>query len=112
MLGRLRRLCAIGALGGALLAVGFGSAGSVSADIDPVAFQKLGCSNGNLACFYARLGGLPATVPYCDGGGCTYSVVGDFGGGYPYYVVPTDPNVGVVVVPPPPQGTLMPALNH
>lgn len=133
MLGRLRRVCAVCMLGAALFAVGFGSAGAVSADIDPAAFQKLGCNNADLACFYTRLGGLPATIPYCTGSSgndCTYIPVNE---GYPYFapgygpisggvalpppsqvvLVPTtDPNIGVVVVPPPPQGTLMPALNH
>ena len=111
MLGRLRRLCAVGALGATLFAVGFGSAGSVSADIDPATFQKLGCNNGNLACFYARLSGLPVNVPYCDGGSsdCTYVAVGE---GYPYYAPGIDPNLGVVVIQPPNPGTLMPGLGR
>ena len=78
MLGHLRRLGTAGALGIALLVVGLGSAASVSADISPLTFQKLGCANGDLACYQARLNGsVPLTVPYCNGSGCTSVPVGD-----------------------------------
>jgi hypothetical protein len=78
MLTHLRRLIAAGALGVALLVVALGSAVSVSADISPVTFQKLGCANGDLACYQARLNGsVPLTTPYCDGSGCTSVPVGD-----------------------------------
>jgi hypothetical protein len=78
MLNHLRRLVGAGALGVALLVVGLGSAVSVSADISPAAFQKLGCANGDLACFQARLNGsAPLTTPYCNGSSCTSVPVGD-----------------------------------
>ncbi len=83
VLNHLRRLATAGALGIALLIVGIGSAASVSADstatgISPAAYQKLGCANGDLACFQARLNGsVPLSVPYCDGSGCTSVQVGD-----------------------------------
>jgi hypothetical protein len=127
MFGRLRRLLAVGAIGAALFAVAIGSAGSVSAAIDPVAFQKLGCNNGDLSCYYARLyGGYPLTVPYCDNTGCSASTFGDayavpytpapyyagayinsYYAGYPYaypaYAYPVIPTN---------LGTILPALNH
>lgn len=78
MLNHLRRLGMAGVLGVALLVVGLGSAMSVSADISPATYQKLGCTNGDLACYQARLNGsVPLTVPYCDGSGCTTVPVGD-----------------------------------
>jgi hypothetical protein len=93
MFRRLRRLFAVGAIAAALLAIALGSAGSVSAAIDPVAFQKLGCNNGDLTCYYARLyGGYPLRVPFCDATGCTYAAVGEayYGAPYvaPYYANP------------------------
>ena len=49
-----------------------GSTPGYADDIDPLAYQKLGCTNGDLNCFYARLNGsVPITTPYCDGNGCT-----------------------------------------
>jgi hypothetical protein len=85
MFNRLRRLFAVGAIA-ALLAIAVGSAGSVSAAIDPVAFQKLGCTNGDYSCYYARLyGGYPLRAPYCDANGCTYAAVGEAFYGAPYY---------------------------
>jgi hypothetical protein len=83
MRNHLRRLATIGALGITLLIIGIGGAASVSADstptgISPAAYQKVGCANGDLACFQARLNGsVPLTVPYCDGSGCTSNPVGD-----------------------------------
>ena len=60
MFRRLRFRLAVGAIIAALFVIGLGSATSVSAAIDPVAFQKLGCNNGDYSCFYARLyGGYP-----------------------------------------------------
>lgn len=89
MFHRLRRLCAVGAIGAALLVIGLGSAGSVSAAVDPVAFQKLGCTNGDYSCYYARLyGGYPLRAPFCDNNGCTYAAVGDGYYGVPYYAAP------------------------
>ncbi len=89
MFRRLRRLFAVGAIGAALLAIGLGSAGSVSAAIDPVAFQKLGCNNGDYTCYYARLyGGYPLRAPFCDNNGCTYAAVGDGYYGVPFYAAP------------------------
>lgn len=105
MFRRLRRLLAVGALGAAMLVIGLGSGGSVSAAIDPVAFQKLGCNNGDLTCYYARLyGGYPLRVPFCDNTGCTYAAVGDpyFGVPYfasPYVAAPYFVNPNVVAVP-------------
>ena len=130
MFHRLRRLFAVGALGAALFAIAIGSAGSVSAAIDPVAFQKLGCNNGDLSCYYARLyGGYPLRVPYCDNTGCAASTFGNdyavpyapyapapyYAGAYinPYYAgYPyAYPAYGYPVVPTNP-GTILPALNH
>ena len=89
MFRRLRRLFAVGAIGAALLVIGLGSAGSVSAAIDPVAFQKLGCNNGDYTCYYARLyGGYPLRAPFCDNNGCTYAAVGDGYYGVPFYAAP------------------------
>ncbi|MDQ6602942.1 MAG: hypothetical protein M3Z19_09470 [Chloroflexota bacterium] len=89
MFHRLRRLFAVGAIGAALLVIGLGSAGSVSAAVDPVAFQKLGCTNGDYSCYYARLyGGYPLRAPFCDNNGCTYAAVGDGYYGVPYYAAP------------------------
>lgn len=89
MFRRLRRLCAVGAISAALLVVGLGSTGSVSAAIDPVAFQKLGCANGDYTCFYARLyGGYPLRTPFCDNNGCTYAAVGEGFYGAPYSTAP------------------------
>lgn len=89
MFRRLRRLFAVGAIGAALLVVGLGNAGSVSAAIDPVAFQKLGCNNGDYTCYYARLyGGYPLRAPLCDNTGCSYAAVGDGFYGAPYYAAP------------------------
>jgi hypothetical protein len=132
MFRHLRRLLAVGALGAALLIIGVGSAGSVSAAISPATYQKLGCTNGDLNCYYARLyGGYPITAPYCDNTGCTYAAVGDavFAAPYysaPYYVAPyansyyvgypyaapvyAYPNV--VVIAPTNPGTIMPSLGH
>jgi hypothetical protein len=84
MIGRLRRLFAVGVIGGALLTIGLISAGPVAADVDPVAFQKLGCNVNDYSCYYARLyGGVPRQIPYCDNSGCAYNNVGD-----PYYSAP------------------------
>ncbi len=89
MFSRLRRLVAVGAIGAALLVVSLGSAGSVSAAIDPIALQKLGCNNGDYNCYYARLyGGYPLRAPFCDTTGCTYAAVGDGFFGVPYYAAP------------------------
>jgi hypothetical protein len=131
MFSRLRRLFAVGALGAALFAIAIGSVGSVSAAIDPVAFQKLGCTNGDLSCYYARLyGGYPLTVPYCDNTGCNAVAAGDayvvpyapapyyaapyanpYYVGYPYaYPAYAYPNV--VVIAPTNPGAILPALNH
>lgn len=89
MFHRLRRLFAVGAIGAALLVIGLGNAGSVSAAVDPVAFQKLGCTNGDYSCYYARLyGGYPLRAPFCDNNGCTYAAVGDGYYGVPYYAAP------------------------
>ncbi len=93
MRGHFHRRFAAGALGVALLVVGLSSAGAVSADISPIAFQKLGCNNGDLACFQARLNGtVPLTMPYCNGTQCTSVPVGE---SFPIAApVPTG-NVGV-----------------
>src|SRR5689334_23239442 len=89
MFRRFRRLCAVGAIGAALLVLGLSSTVSVSAAIDPVAFQKLGCNNGDLTCYYARLyGGYPLRAPFCDNTGCTYAAVGDGYFAAPYYAAP------------------------
>lgn len=91
MFRRLRFRLALGALTAALFVIAFGSATSVSAAIDPITFQKLGCNNGDYACFYARLyGGYPLRAPYCNGTDCTVAVVGDpfYGIPYPYYTAP------------------------
>jgi len=86
---RLRIQCAVGAIAAALFVVSLGSTVSVSAAIDPVAFQKLGCNNGDYACFYAKLyGGYPLRAPYCDNTGCTVPNVGDPFYGVPYYTAP------------------------
>jgi hypothetical protein len=88
---RLRIRFAAGAIAAALFVVSLGSTVSVSAAIDPVAFQKLGCNNGDLACYYARLyGGYPLRAPYCNASGCTVAAVGDpvYGVPYPYYTAP------------------------
>jgi hypothetical protein len=78
MLGHLRRLIAAGALGAVLLVACLGSAVSVSADVSPATFQKLGCANGDLNCYQARLNGsVPITAPYCDNNGCMVAPVGD-----------------------------------
>lgn len=126
-----RRLFAVGVLAVALFVIGFGSAGSVSAAIDPVAFQKLGCNNGDLTCYYARLyGGYPLRAPFCDSTGCTVPDVGDgfigapfFGtpyfvnpsfAGYPYVAVnPVNvyPGNVVVVAPPTFNGGIITPLN-
>ena len=88
MFRRLRRLCAVGAIGAALL-VGLSSTASVSAAIDPVAFQKLGCNNGDYTCYYARLyGGYPLRAPFCDNTGCTVAAVGDGYFAAPFYAAP------------------------
>jgi len=87
---RLRRLCAVGAIGAAILVIGMSSAGSVSAAIDPVAFQKLGCNNGDYTCYYARLyGGYPLRTPFCDNTGCAYAAVGEGFYGVSYYTAPS-----------------------
>lgn len=132
MLTRFRRLFAVGLLTAALFVIGLGSTGSVSAAIDPVAFQKLGCNNGDLTCYYARLyGGYPLRVPFCDNTGCTVPAVGDvFVGapffGTPYFVNPSFagyPSVAVnpvnvypgnvvVVNPPTFNGGIITPLNH
>lgn len=82
------------------------------ADIDPLAYQKLGCHNGDLACFYARLNGsVPLTTPYCNGTDCTSVPVGDPGASFvPPASQPTDPTAAPVTAPPPTQGPIMPAL--
>src|SRR6185503_3971787 len=83
---RLRIRLAVGAIAAALFVLSMGSAVSVSAAIDPVAFQKLGCNDGDYACFYARLyGGYPLRAPYCNANGCTVAVAGDPLYGIPYY---------------------------
>lgn len=92
MVRRLRLPLAVGAITAAFFVISLGSAVSVSAAIDPVAFQKLGCNNGDYACFYARLyGGYPLRAPYCDNTGCTVAAVGDpfYGVPYPYYTAPS-----------------------
>src|SRR5438105_9233351 len=84
MILRLRRVLAVGLVSAALFAVGLASAGSVSAAIDPVAFQKVGCNVNDYGCYYARLyGGVPGYVPYCGYAGCSYATAGE-----PYYAVP------------------------
>lgn len=89
MIRRFSRLIALGALAAALFVATFGSAGSVSAAIDPVAFQKLGCNVNDYSCYYARLyGGVPARVPYCDANGCSYNDAGAPYYQYPYYAAP------------------------
>ncbi|MDQ6834130.1 MAG: hypothetical protein M3008_12085 [Chloroflexota bacterium] len=125
MFHRLRHLCAVGAIGAALLVIGMGSTGSVSAAIDPVAFQKLGCNNGDYTCYYARLyGGYPLQTPFCDNTGCTYAAVGEgyFSvpyyttpsfAGYPYgYAYPAYVNSGGVPIALQGQGGFITSLNH
>ncbi len=69
------RFLVMGAVAAALLVVSLGNAASVSASIDPLTFQKLGCNVGDYNCFYAKLyGGAPLYGNYCDGyGNCTYN---------------------------------------
>jgi hypothetical protein len=86
------------------------SVGLASVTIDPLAYQKLGCTDGDLNCFYARLNGsVPITMPYCDNNGCTSAPVGEPGA---VIALPTDPNGVYVAAPPPTQGSIMPALNR
>lgn len=132
MFTRYRRLLAVGVLTAALFIIGLGSTGSVSAAIDPAAFQKLGCNNGDLTCYYARLyGGYPLRAPFCGNTGCTFAPVGDgfigtpfFGtpyfvnpafAGYPYAAVnpvAAYPGNVVVVIPPTFNGGIITPLNH